>query len=422
MLGLVLYAMTTPESDIWFDQIAWSHANLSSGAFTAVSTVSGVLGVSGHKYEIRFRWPSDYRMKSVDKETGAVIRDVTFDSSNMTDYNPSLGQYTETPIDPKVKLNDAVEKLEAGFDPMIAGFATPTGVDEWIEPLRKLRPWTAKYGSKTKTLTFKAPQRSIVLHIRTADSLITGISIKNEAQTLGWSLTYHDDVGGLKFVPPSGACKVAVFDQDMRPPKYSSDKARSVALKMFDAYNEIRALGFKVRGDEGTTSVSMRGEFVRQDDDVASWTYDGKTLTAYVKGRKRWYSGHMNFNGVLTAIADLGTRVDPTLRLLMTKVNPYRKRLGDGATVKYVGTMKLHGEPATIIESVSDNAKITLIVRDEDGLVLSSSVQAGPNAPTITSQTNLEYEYFPVAPDAATKLRLQPSGSVTVLESKPTKT
>ena len=104
--------------------------------------------------------------------------------------------------------------------------------------------------------------------------------------------------------------------------------------------------------------------------------------------------------------------MDPTLRHLMTGFNPYRKRLGDGAEVRVAAQLPVDGEPATMLVAESDNAVITLIVRDSNGLVLRSMTRANLAGAIASESVELSFSYFAVPSDAATRFKLRvPAGA-----------
>src|SRR6185503_4228412 len=83
--------------------------------------------------------------------------------------------------------------------------------------------------------------------------------------------------------------------------------------------------------------------------------------------------------------------------------NPYRRRLGDGATVSVVGAMKLDGAPVTMLAAKSENATITLFVRDSDGRVVGSSTKANESEANDGALVDLKFEYFTVPNDLAAR-------------------
>ena len=421
MLSLCLYLAVTPVSDVVFDQVGRVHAKLTEASFTAASKLSGTGETVQSKYEIRYRWPSVFRFRVMNPRTGALLRDHSIEPSRVVDYDPALGQYTATNRKRGDSLGKTLAELDPSLDDIMLAFTDPKGMEVWLDSMEVLAPWSVSVGSTTVKMSYAKEERKIVLETERSTARVKRIDITTGPQRLEWTLTYRPRVTNLVFAAPDGVYEVPLFDREMRPPTYTDANAKRVAEKVFDAYSGLSEIGYKVERDSGTTTVYLRGKFARQDDENATWVYDGTTLTLYQKKSKKWYRGRLGFPDVVDAVGSLGTRVDPTLRLLMTGFNAYRKRLGDGASVSVAGTMELKGEPVTILESVSANALISLVVRDRDGRVINSRTRANQQGEISTETVDLSYEYIPVPRDAPTRLKLTvPAGARPVkLEPRP---
>jgi hypothetical protein len=421
MLSLGIFLAVTPVSDIVFDQVGRVHAGLSQASFTATSKLTGTGETVQAKYEIKYRWPSAYRLRIMNPGNGQLLRDHSIEPSRVVEYDPSLGQFTSSERKRGDSLGKTLAELDPNLDDILLAFTDPKGVEVWLDSMEPLRPWSVSVGRSTVKMSYAKGERKIVLETERATARVKRIDITTGPQRLEWTLAYQPRVSNLAFVAPDGVYEVPLFDREMRPPTYKDAVAKRTAEKVFDAYSGLSEIGYKVERDSGTTTVYLRGKFARQDDESATWVYDGTTLTLFQKKSKKWYRGKLGFPDVVDAVGSLGTRVDPTLRLLMTGFNAYRKRLGDGASVSVVGTMKVGGEPVTILESVSENALISLVVRDRDGRVISSQTRANEQGDLSIETVDLSYEYIPVPRDAQSRLKLTvPAGTRPVkLEPRP---
>lgn len=421
MTTLALFLAATPVSTIAFGRIEQAHSHLGAAAFVASSKVTGFAQDVSAKYEIAYRWPSEMRLRQFRPGTNTLIRERVIEPSRVIDYDPSLLQYTEADRAGNEPLGKTLADLDQDMDDLLLAYSHPAGFDVWLTDMVKLPAWKVTSRSGRFSLTYSKSGQKIALEAGTDDGLLRRVDITTGPQRLVWTISYAGSVPQLGFRPPGDATRVPVFDREMKPPNYADAKARAVAETMFRAYEGLSAIGFDVSRDTGTTKVQVRGKFVRQDDDAATWTYDGKTLTYHDKRTDTWSWGALGFSDVLDAVGSHGTRVDPTVRLLMMGFNPYRKRLGDGATVKVAGSMSLDGRSVTILESESENALVTLFVRD-DGLVVGSTARAKDLIGSGEETVDLRYRYFDVPNDLSSRARLQiPSGErPTQLKPRPT--
>ncbi len=405
MTTLCLYLAITPVSTIAFEHIEQAHSMLSSASLTANTKLTGLAQNIAIKYELKYRWPSELRLRTFNPTTGKLVTDRTIEPTRIVDYDPALAQYTVTAHSSDEPIGTTLASLETELDDLLLAYTGPKGFGVWLADMVKLPGWILTGDSRKYSLTYKKGDKKILLEANKPGSTLRKVDITTGRQRLVWDITYSSSLSGLAFQPPRGVYKVPVFDREMKPPKYANANAEKVADKIFDAYAELTSLGFDVSRDTGTTKVQMRGKFVRQEDDTATWTYDGERLVFLNKATGKWYAGNLEFSDVIDTVAALGTRVDPTVRLLMSGYNPYFKRLADGSTIKVAGTMPLDGKDVTILECESEATLVTLFVR-EDGLVASSSARAKRPTGDPDETVDLRYTYFRVPRDVATKQRL----------------
>ena len=412
MLAIYLAAAVTPVSELVFEEVGRAHAGLRAASFTATSDLTSLGAETSTKYEVRYRRPTEYRLRTFAPNGGPLVLDVAIGASTVTSYDPELQQYVVEPKEAGKSLGERVAGRHPNLNDLLLSFAERDGLRVWIEGLSGSTSWGFERGGRTLALSYDSEGTTITLHVSRESFLIQSVDSSTGLDQLSWKIEYDKAVRPLNFEPPAGAFKVPYFDKEMLPPTYRDAEAKAATERMFDAYSGLRSLGYEVTRGDSKTTIRLRGRFTRQDDDVASWTYDGRTLIAHDKAEDKWYRGELDFPGVIDAIASLDTRVDPTLRHLMTGFNPYRKRLGDGAEVRVTGRVPVDGEAATMLMAENDNARITLIVRDSDGLVLRSSARANRQGEIASESIDLEFAYFDVPSNAATTYKLQvPSGA-----------
>ena len=412
MLSLTLAAMLVPRSAFYFDAVATSHANLSTGSVTARLATSDRLDKTSKKYVLSYRRPSELRLQEFDAK-GRLVHDRTVEPSRIVDHDPILEQYTVVMRPADVTTGGALAKLDESIDDLLLAFSEPSSMKVWLDPMATLGSWVVTSGLKGIEAKFSSQGKTISLVAEKGTSRLTSVKMSSSADKIEWSISYGKSVGRLVFVQPEGSYRVPYFDKQTSAPQYASKESKSLAMKVFDAYDGLTSFGYVVKRPDGNTTILLSGKFARQEDEKALWAYDGKTLSFFNKAKKEWYRDELSFTQVIETVPTLGTRVDPTLRLLMTGFNPYRKRFGDGATLRATGSMRLNGEDIALLSSESKNAVITLAVRERDGLVVNSIARANQTGEISTETVDLSFEYFQVPPDAAKKYRLTiPKGVV----------
>jgi hypothetical protein len=416
MTILCLYLAITPASTIAFDRIESAHAGLSAATLTANSRTTGLAQDLSAKYVMSYRWPDELHLTAYNGASGALISDRYIEPTRTIDYDRSLGQYTAKKREGGEPLGKSLANLEKELDDLLLAYTDPKGFGAWMADMRKLPNWRLTSDRAKFTLSYKRDDKKIVLEAYRSNATIKKVDITTGNQRLLWDVSYARSVTGLAFNPPTGVYEVPVFDRALKPPKFADRDAERLAKKVFDAYSSDRmsALGYEVARDSGITKVQMRGSLLNQEDSTAKWSYDGKRLTYFDKRTKKWSGGDLSFTDVIDAVASLGTRVDPTASLLYRRMNPYRKRLGDGSTVKVVGSLKLDGKDVSILEAENDNAIVTLFVQP-DGLVAGSSMRAKQSTGDPDEGVDLRYKYFTV-PKTGLKLVPPVGAKPTVLK------
>ncbi len=420
MLTLVLASVTVSRPAIFFGAVERVHTSAQTGSVKAKFQSTDSTGTTSRNFEIKYRWPSEVRLREFDAKN-QLIHDRSVSTDKVTDYDPVLEQYTVSGRGSGVSIGGALASIDSSVDDLLLTFTDPSAMHVWLDPLRGLNGWSVMNASKTVDAKFTATDKTVLLSVEKGTARVVRVTMTSPSSKIDWQLSYNKTVTGLTFVKPPLASRVSSFDKQMLPPKFASKEAAGMGAKMFSAYEGLSSFGYVVRRPDGKTTVLLSGKFARQEDDKSKWTYDGNTLVMKDVATNKWYRANMSFSGVIEATAALGTRVDPTLRLLMTGYNPYRKRLGDEATVRLVGETKVKGEDVSLLASVSKNAMITLAVRKRDGLVVNSIARANVKGDVGSQVVELAYDYFEVPSDATKKYALLvPKGTtVSVFPVKP---
>jgi len=405
MLGLVIAVMITPVSDLVLDGLQRSHERATIGSFTA-RLLQDNFGETRNRYEIAYRWPNEFRIKTFYEDTSELVRDTAIEPSRIVNYDPSLQQYTVEVRGPDADILNDVLKLEQGLSDVVVMFVHKSGSGSWLEKLRTKSPWKTTANSNRVRLSYEGDGEKIEIDIDKRSFLLTRIDSTTRLQRQEWRLDYDTKPKSTRFTPPGGSYQVPFFDRDIQQPTYADSRAREVTEKLFAAYSDLTSIGYKVQRSEGETTVRLYKRFVSQDGPIAEWTFDGRTLVFHHKPSDEWYRGSATFSQVIDIVGNLGTRVDPTVNLLMRGINPYRHRLGDGAHIRVMGDWVTEdGDTVTMLGAETDNADITLYVRDSDGLVLSTITRVkGGGASGF--QIELKFDYFEVSANVKEEQKL----------------
>lgn len=416
MTILGLYLAITPASTIAFDRIEVAHASLSAATLTANARTTGLTQDLAAKYVMSYRWPDELHITTYNSSTGSLVSDRYIEPTRTIDYDRGLGQYTATKRKSGDSLGKSLAEIDEELDDLLLAYTDPMGFSAWMADMRKLPGWRLTSDSQKFTLSYKRDDKKIVLEGYRSNATLKKIDITTGPQRMVWDVSYARNVSGLAFRPPTGVYEVPVFDRALKPPKFADKAAERLATRLFDAYSadSISSIGYEVHRGTSVTKVLMRGALLWQEDDAAKWSYDGKRLNYYDKRTRVWSSGDLSFTDVIDAVAKLGTRVDPTASLLYRRLNPYRKRLGDGSTVKVVGSMSLDGNEVSILESESDVSILTLFVRP-DGLVVGSTVRGKRSTGDPDEGMDLRFKYVSV-PKTGITLRPPVDARPTVLK------
>ena len=188
-----------------------------------------------------------------------------------------------------------------------------------------------------------------------------------------WRLSYRPQTGAIAFTPPQGAVKTSELRADTVMPTFASAAARAVVTKVFAKYDQPKRLAYEVTAPDEKSQVWILSGNVRQSDSKADWSVKGGRFELLDKGRGHMVEGEAALFKIVDAVAKSGTRVEPLLKVLLRGQNPFRIYFGSNANVSITGTARINGHKCALVESTSLRSKVTLVVRESDGFVLSLS-------------------------------------------------
>ena len=386
----IVLAVSSPGS-LALGRVGRSHALLDSATVTAIMNQRQQGEVYRSKFEIHYSRPSRARV-IVDQNPGTGIRQIAVDSRHSTFFLADLMQYVVADLPTGGTLGARLKSVDDTLEGIVYAILDPDGVSEWFEGKFKFNDWTRSNVRGEIVLDHDGQGGSISLHVDRKTFLLTKMEFRTGVSDLDWSFKYTTPAGRLEFLPPKGSYRIPTFDPNISPPAYANKDAEEKTLSLFAAYDELTKIAYEVVSDGDEVSVWINGNDIRQRDDTLDWSYDGTTLRIHVLRSGRYLSAKLNFREVIDVIGNMGTRVDPSARLIVTNANPYRKWLGDGQEVRVSGSIKIDGADCTMLAAVGQGREINLIFRNDTGMVISSqTIDRESDPPRVLGEQRFRY-------------------------------
>lgn len=387
LLAITLYLAPR---DVVVDAFNWSsqaHARVDQALIRARSENKLAFDSSKREFQMAYHRPNALSI-TWPAEGQNPSRTVFMMGSNVTVYEPDLKQYAvfargERPV------SEVVRDHLPDVDDLVLALANPADLEAFYGRLAKLRPWslTSQNGECVFVHTKGKDRVEVALEAKTLH-LKRFVAAKGQQQ-VRWSFGY-DLQSKPGFSPPPSAFRVNELDPLLVEPTYADAAARRLCDRVFRAYDRPEALAFEIQESGQTTAVYYRRGMLRQRDATADVLYDGRLSKLVDFKDRRVLAGKTNQREFIEAVAETGTRLDPTVRYLLKGKNPFRALLGRRAKISIKGSMTIAGEACTILGALDPTAELSLIVRNRDARVLSvASMPKGSGASS--SQRSFRY-------------------------------
>jgi hypothetical protein len=273
---------------------------------------------------------------------------------------------------------------------------------EWANFVKSNSRWKAVSNKPTLNLQQGTTTGQITLDPNS--QRITKFSNKVGSTTTTWTIQYGSVTVKEPFKLPSNAYQVAAFSDQSKLPKMDKATA-SFASKMLRNYEPPVTQFYRIKDDNGVTTVYYDRKGIYQRDSNIEFSYDGIVVTLKSKAGKT-YSGQTKIDGLLSAASSQGSRVDPFLRDLVLGINPIQRILESATSAKLAGSTKVNGSSTKILQAKNAEINLTLFVRESDFRIV-----------RITTSLPGDFNYkasrdFEQIKEAPTRPRVEASGSL----------
>lgn len=406
----IVLAASSPGS-LALSRAGRSHALLVSATVSANMSHRQLGELYRSEFEIHYSRPDRARVV-VDQNPGTGIRQIAVDTRRSRFFLADLMQYVVADLPAGKTLGARLKSVDDTLEGIVYAMLDADGVSVWFEEMFMFDDWKRSNVRGKIVLDHEGQDGTISIHLERDTFLLSQMEFKTGENNLNWSFKYKTPVGRLGFSPPEGSYGIATFDQSVRPPDYANKEAEEKTLQLFAAYDKLTKIAYEVESDGTKVSVWINGDDIRQLDEKLDWSYDGTTLRIHVLSSGKYLSAELNFREVIDAIGNrnVGTRVDPSARLIVTNANPVRKWFGDGQTVRVSGSTKIDGNECTMLTAEGQGREINLIFRNDTGMVISSqTIDTESDQPRVLGEQR--FRYLP-APNSASKTTIPvPAGT-----------
>jgi len=392
----ILYLASRDTIGYVMDWTSSAHSRVVAARYVAEASTTTDTGKMKQTFGIGYIRPNDFTL-SIQDSTGAErTRTLFLDQRVLTVLDPKTNQYRQTKVSSSVSIKEAITGEIPQLDNLVFAMADENGVRAYIDTLRQLKPWTVKVTPEEVGLLHQNGPASVYLGISPRNGLIKRIALANQGQATDWRFTYNPkSPTTVAFQAPKNSYAVSELDPMVYEPTYANAEAKAITTKMFQAYDRPQALAFEVAEDGKKTEVWFRPGAVRQRNETVDFVFQAGNATVVSYPNRTAYSGAARSLQVIDAVGESGSRIDPSLRSLMRGQNPFRLLLGEKCSVAVKGRMEIDGQPCTILEADNKVARLSLIVRNRDGLVVSVGSETKDKSGQRTSASQRIIRYRP---------------------------
>ncbi len=298
------------------------------------------------------------------KIAGQSPRRYIFSDNQLTVVEPASEKFSVNDTDKGESIAKVIdENLEIDLFPKL--LMLPDGMDEWKGVFTATSNWKAVAGKPKIKLEVGGTYGEFELDRKT--NRISRFVNKANNITTVWTMRYAPLSTESVFSPPKSGYQVIALTDPGAMPKMDKTTSQIVG-RMIRLYEPPQSVALRITDEEEITTIHYTRKGVRQEDRKVSFVYDGKQLSVQANGST--YIGKSKSSDIFDAVAQAGSRVDPTLRDLILGVNPMRRLLESVKTVKVAGSSEINGQQCTILQGHSDEITITFFVAKSDFQVL----------------------------------------------------
>ncbi len=340
------------------------------------------------------------------KPGGGIIQTFQISTEKTQAIDPALSQYTEAKAPADGRYEVELRRLAPELSEASLALSDPVYARMWLAQIRGSGKWSyRRTGGR-----FVLSSGSAVVEAREGDLALLRLRLGSGRRLSETRLAHLAPPRGAVLAPTQSLSKTEVLSPLAIRPQYENATAREVMEQMLASYDGLKRIGYEVTEAGRRTRVLLNGSRMRQDDDLVSWTYDGRIFRLFDKKTRRFAEGEAKFIEVVDAVGEAGSRVEPMGRSLAVKSNPFRLLITDRAEVRREGRMQIQGRPADIVFIKGDTGEFTIAVDQSSRRAISIVSKAGGSDEAFTRM----FRYLPDSElkDAAFRLP-KPAGAKT---------
>lgn len=365
ILGIALLGASIEPASYMAERCAVAHRKLDKAAFQIQVDTKSLFSSEKTGYDLVYDRSGQADLTIRRQRPFRVI--VTGD--NVVEYDATTKQYAEK-VKGQEDIDATVRRSAGNLDELVASLMNPAGVEHWIQSLKIGRLWTLKQYPGELVLANVVPESRTEIVLDPATFLLKRVVMKSNSYGTEWRFS-KASVRPIAFAAPAGSYKVKELMPELVAPTYASAAAKRICDKVFARYDRPKNLAYLVTSGDETFQVWIDHGRVRQHDKESDWAVANGRFTLADQEQRLVSTGKADMTKIVDTVGKAGSRVEPMLKLLLRGINPFRLYLGQNSSVRVAGQMKANGESCSILEADSATGKLSMIVRESDGFVLS---------------------------------------------------
>ncbi len=358
--------VTTVDPAHWLaDLLAQAHASANLEEIRAVQTTVAGKQTTKIDYTITRQLPDRFALLVKDPATDPPKKWL-FGQGQLIVLEPSTQKYMVRNLESSATLKSVVDEELTNIDAFARLLLLPDGMKDWADFIKSSPGWKVDPAKPVLTLKQSKVTGDIALDPKT-HRLTRFTNTVNGTKTT-WTVSYGRPSETEPFKLSPDAYQVTQFSDPKKLPKMDP-ATKALVTKLLRNYEPPASQAFRVKDDQGTTTVYYTRKGVYQKNNKVEFDYNGRQLNIKTSDGKT-YTGPAKQEQLLSATSNLGTRVDPFLRDLIIGLNPVQRILESATTAKLAGNSTVNDDRCQVVQAKSDQLNLTFFVRQSDLFVV----------------------------------------------------
>lgn len=381
--ALVIFLLTHQPVDIVLDCVERQHATLASAQIQATSLTDVGSKVFRSQYVLTYERGRLAEVRYDEPQSSLPKRTLLVEPGRIILAVADLNQYTV-----RSRTGGLVDDINSSdtLDPVLAMHLEPSGVRDWLEPMRKLKGWSLSQGQNRLVASYSNQGSRAVINIDPANVRIQSFRLETGERSTEWTFTYRQKPAQVAYRPGPLDLRVDQIDTSLKLPTFQDSESRNAIVKAIQFYSRIREIAYTATTEGVSVDVSIKNRTFRQESEHSVISYNGSTLVALDRRTRKAFTGEAKMSEVTMAAAKVGSRIEPTLYNVASGRNPIRVILASAESVKSVGTANIDGEVCDLLSARGPGIEIMLTIERSTGKLRATTSQvvrsSGPIAPT----------------------------------------